>query len=151
MSKTYKLTIDLAPVAQARPRAAKTRGRSKQAKIIVYDPPEVKAYKRYLNVVAKRMWDERHLVPLEGPIKLSIRFYRAVQKGLSKKERELRLSGVHRPTVKPDLDNYVKSTLDGLNGVIWTDDNAIIKIEAEKYYSDQPRVEIVMEVEDDDE
>ena len=30
------------------------------------------------------------------------------------------------------------------------DDNAIIKIEAEKYYSDQPRVEIVMEMDDDD-
>ena len=31
------------------------------------------------------------------------------------------------------------------------DDNAIIKLEAEKFYSDQPRVEIIMEVEDDDE
>lgn len=149
MSKTYKLTIDLAPVAQARPRAAKTRGRSKQARIIVYDPPEVKAYKRYLNVVAKRMWDERHLVPLEGPIKLSIRFYRAAQKGLSKKERELRLSGVHRPTVKPDLDNYVKSTLDGLNGVIWTDDAHIVDMYSGKFYGEHPHLEIEIETEDE--
>ena len=48
-------------------------------------------------------------------------------------------------------DPYIKSTLDALTGVLWADDNAIIKIEAEKYYSDQPRVEIVMKVEDDNE
>ncbi|WP_269148312.1 RusA family crossover junction endodeoxyribonuclease [Limosilactobacillus reuteri] len=62
-----------------------------------------------------------------------------------KKERELRLSGIHRPIVKPDTDNYIKSTLDGLNGLLWEDDNQIVKIVAEKYYSDRPRVEIEVE------
>ena len=36
----------------------------------------------------------------------------------------------------------IKSTLDGLNGLLWEDDNQIVKIVAEKYYSDHPRVEI---------
>ena len=62
-----------------------------------------------------------------------------------KKERKLRLSGAHRPIVKPDTDNYIKSTLDGLNGLLWKDDNQIVKIVAEKYYSDHPRVEIEVE------
>ena len=44
--------------------------------------------------------------------------------------------------VKPDTDNYIKSTLDGLNGLLWEDDNQIVDLIAHKYYSDNPRVEI---------
>ena len=62
-----------------------------------------------------------------------------------KKERALRLSGAHRPTVKPDTDNYIKSTLDGLNGLLWADDNQIVDLVASKFYSDRPRVEIEVE------
>lgn len=58
------------------------------------------------------------------------------------KDRKLRLSGSHRPVVKPDTDNYIKSTLDGLNGLLWEDDNQIVDLMAHKYYSDKPRVEI---------
>ena len=43
------------------------------------------------------------------------------------------------------MDNYIKSTLDGLNGLLWEDDNQIVKIVAEKYYSDHPSVEIEVE------
>ena len=69
-------------------------------------------------------------------------FFRHVQSSVSKKERKLRLSGSHRPVVKPDTDNYIKSTLDGLNGLLWEDDNQIVDLIAHKYYSDNPRVEI---------
>ena len=50
-----------------------------------------------------------------------------------------------RPTVKPDTDNYIKSTLDGLNGLLWADDNQIVDLVASKFYSDRPRVEIEVE------
>ena len=76
-------------------------------------------------------------------------FYRPVQESISQKERSMRLSGVHRPTVKPDLDNYIKSASDALNGIIWEDDNLIVSLQAEKFYSERPYlvVEIREEVE----
>lgn len=46
------------------------------------------------------------------------------------------------PLLNQIRTNYIKSTLDGLNGLLWEDDNQIVKIVAEKYYSDHPRVEI---------
>lgn len=147
----YVFNLPVEPVAQMRPRF------TRQPYVHAYDPAKVKRYKQSLAEHARwafasqaiyHMGTKAHLVT--GPIKLRLRFYRPIQKSVSKAEHARRLSGAHKPIVKPDLDNYIKSTLDALTGVLWADDNAIIKIEAEKYYSDQPRVEIVMEVEDDE-
>lgn len=132
-----KLTFEIEPVEQARPRATKTR-----KGIRLYDPQKVSTYKKQLGMMCKFQYKDK---PLDGPLIVSLKFYRHVQSSASKKERKLRLSGAHRPIVKPDTDNYIKSTLDGLNGLLWEDDNQIVKIVAEKYYSDHPRVEIEVE------
>lgn len=39
------------------------------------------------------------------------------------------------PAARPDLDNYLKVVLDGLNGVAWRDDSAICGIECFKVWS----------------
>ena len=129
-----KLTFDIEPVEQARPRATRM-GRG----IRLYDPKKVSVYKKQLAMMCKFQYKDQ---PLSGQLIVNLKFYRHVQSSVSKKERKLRLIGAHRPTVKPDVDNYIKSTLDGLNGLLWEDDNQIVKIVAEKYYSDHPRVEV---------
>ena len=132
-----KLTFDIEPVEQARPRATRM-GRG----IRLYDPKKVSVYKKQLAMMCKFQYKDQ---PLSGQLTVNLKFYRHVQSSVSKKERKLRLIGAHRPTVKPDVDNYIKSTLDGLNGLLWEDDNQIVKIVAEKYYSDRPRIEIEVE------
>ena len=132
-----KIIFNIEPVEQARPRATKTwKG------IRLYDPKKVSTYKKQLGMMCKFQYKDK---PLAGPLIVSLKFYRHIQSSISKKERELRITGAHRPIVKPDTDNYIKSTLDGLNGLLWEDDNQIVKIVAEKYYSEQPRVEIEVE------
>lgn len=132
-----RLTIPIEPVEQARPRATRMG-----AGIRIYDPPKVSKYKRAIAKQARLLYDGE---PLDGPLKVHLKFYRHIQKSVSKKEYALRASGAHRPTVKPDVDNYVKSTLDGLNGLLWADDNQIVDLIASKFYSDNPRVEIEVE------
>lgn len=130
------MILDIEPVEQARPRAVR-RGK----RIGMYDPPKVSKFKRELRMLAqKRFGDD----PLDGELSVEIKFYRPIQKSLSKKERAKRLSGENRPIVKPDLDNYVKSTLDALNGVLWVDDARIVELHAFKYYSVSPRIEVVV-------
>ena len=129
-----KLVFDIEPVEQARPRATRM-GRG----IRLYDPKKVSVYKKQLAMMCKFQYKDQ---PLSGQLTVNLKFYRHVQSSVSKKERKLRLIGAHRPTVKPDVDNYIKSTLDGLNGLLWEDDNQIVKIVAEKYYSEHPRIEI---------
>lgn len=132
-----KLTIPIEPVEQARPRATRMG-----AGIRMYDLSKVSRYKRAIAKRARLLYTGE---PLDGPLKVHLKFYRHIQKSISKKEHALRASGAHRPTVKPDVDNYIKSTLDGLNGLLWADDNQIVDLVASKFYSDRPRVEIEVE------
>lgn len=134
-----KFEFDIKPVEQARPRAVRF-GKG----VRMYDPKKVAIFKQKLGMLAKQQMLDRGLEPYDGPLEVRMKFYRPVQASVSKKERARRISGVHRPTVKPDLDNYIKSTSDALNGILWVDDNLIISLEAKKYYAEQPH--LVLEV-----
>ena len=132
-----KFKFDIAPVEQARPRATRM-GKG----IRLYDPEKVAVYKRQLGYLAHQAMQERGLEPYDGPLAVRFEFYRPVQTSISKKERARRMTGVHRPTVKPDLDNYIKSTSDALNGIIWVDDNCIVGLMAEKFYAEEPHLTV---------
>lgn len=132
-----RFEFDIAPVEQARPRAVRF-GKG----VRMYDPKKVATFKRQLGMLAKQQMQERGLEPYDGPLEVRMEFYRPVQASISNKERARRLSGAHRPIVKPDLSNYIKATEDALNGIIWADDNLIVTETAEKKYSDHPRIVI---------
>ena len=133
-----KMTIPIEPVGQLRPRATRC-GRS----IRMYDPPKVAKFKKQLHEYAALEMKRQKLKRFENvALEVDLQIYRQVQNSISNAERCRRLSGVHRPTVKFDLDNYIKSILDGLNGVIWNDDKNIVSIVADKHYSDKQRIEI---------
>lgn len=130
-----RFEFDIEPVEQARPRATRM-GKG----IRLYDPKKVSVFKQQLGMLARQQMLDRGLEPYDGPLEVCMEFYRPVQASLSRKERDRRLSGAHRPTVEPDLDNYIKSTSDALNGILWADDNLIISLQAEKFYSERPRL-----------
>ena len=44
----------------------------------------------------------------------------------------------------PDGDNILKAVADALNGVCYKDDKCLIKMSIEKFYSDVPRIEVVV-------
>lgn len=64
---------------------------------------------------------------------------------------EAALERTLRPVTRPDVDNYAKSVLDGMTGVVWADDAQIVHLSVDKYYSDRPHVLAAVEsLEDDD-
>lgn len=132
-----RFEFDIEPVEQARPRAVRS-GKG----VRVYDPKKVAIFKRQLGMLAKQQMLDLGLDPYDGPLEVCMEFYRPVQESLSKKERSRRLSGVHRPTVKPDLSNYIKALEDALNGILWVDDNLIISLEAKKFYAERPHLTV---------
>ncbi|WP_050899279.1 RusA family crossover junction endodeoxyribonuclease [Paucilactobacillus suebicus] len=139
--KEIDLTLPIEPIQQIRPRARRM-GKS----ISMYDPKKVKDYKKMLAKIAS---DKYLHEPLKGELIVDLTFARAVQKSVTKSERLKRLSNAHRPRMKPDVDNYIKSTLDGLNGVLWNDDAQIVDLNAHKVYDVIPHVDIrVVEIAD---
>ena len=46
-------------------------------------------------------------------------------------------------TVRPDLDNLVKSVTDALNNILYTDDSQIVKLTIEKKYGIEEHISLV--------
>ena len=43
------------------------------------------------------------------------------------------------------MDNILKAVADALNGVCYKDDKSIVKMSIEKFYSDVPRIEVIVQ------
>ena len=83
-------------------------------------------------------------IPFTGQLLATVDMYYQIPKSGSKKVHEGRLNGIIKPTTKPDLDNVMKAIFDSLNGIVYKDDSQIVRVVAEKHYSDTPRVEVTI-------
>lgn len=112
------------PRGQGRPRFTRT-GRA-------YKADKDREYERSIRA-AYLEW-HRDKRPIDGPFRVSVEVWMQVPRTASRNKREDMLIDRIRPTVKPDLDNVVKAVLDALNGIAYTDDKALVQIEAKKLY-----------------
>lgn len=126
------------PVPQGRPRF-----RIQGAFVKAYDPPKSASYKELIKWYT-RTFLRRHpdLPELTENICAKIEVFRSIPESFSKKKKEAAENGLLLPNTKPDTDNYVKTVLDALNGLLFKDDSAVVQITAVKRYSANPRIEI---------
>ena len=137
----YSFLFDIEPIQQQRPRA-----RRMPKGVMLYDPKKVKQFKIAVGNMARVQMKQNEWERLEDrPLMLDVTFYRPIQQSISKAEHDRRARHEVLPIVKPDCDNYVKSCLDSLNGIVWKDDALITDIRARKRYAEQPRIEIEVE------
>jgi Holliday junction resolvase RusA-like endonuclease len=80
------------------------------------------------------------------PLSVEIVAYFSIPKSTSKKKHTQMLVKELLPIKKPDIDNLAKTVLDSLNGIAYHDDAQVCKCSIEKYYSDRPRIEVLIEV-----
>lgn len=138
MSHELKLVIQGNPVPASRP-VFSSRGHGKRAFIA----PKYRAYKNGIEVDYWDKYHNRQLFERGIPLLAKIYVYRSIQKGLSKVEYARRANHEVMPTVKPDLDNYIKAIQDGLKRA-WFDDGQIVGYNSRKFYDENPRVEILI-------
>lgn len=98
----------------------------------VYTPSDTLQYEKALQVLTKVQLPPKFKV-LEAPLSIHITFALVRPKSSQRAY----------PSVKPDLDNYVKC-LDALNGLVWKDDAQIVEIHALKVYAETPGLMIVI-------
>ena len=101
---------------------------------VLYENRIILSYKQALNGGETPFW--------ETPVTVQIIAHHAIPKSFSKKKRAEALNGNLRPQTKPDIDNVVKVVCDALNSVAYRDDTQVIRVVAEKVYSDEPKLVI---------
>ena len=123
--------VEGAPVAQPRPRV-RVAGRRPHAYV-----PASHGVHAWRKLCASRV---RQVAPVRGwPIPKP----EAVSVALTFTRESPKRKRPHW-TVKPDLDNMVKSVLDALNGVVYEDDSQVVKCTSVKRYGTDVGVLIVI-------
>ena len=82
--------------------------------------------------------------PESSQLRLEVVAFYKIPRSDSKRRRAEKLSNSIRPTKKPDADNIMKIIADGLNKVAYHDDKQIVSCSVEKFYSENPRVEVTI-------
>lgn len=83
---------------------------------------------------------------LHGPTRVRIRAFMQTPQTIAKHKSKgpAAEAGEIRPVTKPDADNFAK-VIDALNGIVWPDDNQVVELTVEKFYSQRPRLEMLAE------
>ena len=123
------------PRGKGRPRFSKTgptytdsETRAYENKIVVYYRKQLRAFR----------WPESAFISVE------VTAFYPIPKSATKAATAAMREGKILPSRKPDIDNVMKVVLDALNGVAYKDDSRVVRVEAQKVYSDIPRLEIRM-------
>lgn len=82
--------------------------------------------------------------PDDAMLDVRVMAYYTIPKSNSKKKRQAMLDHKVRPTKKPDFDNIGKVICDSLNGIAYRDDAQIVDAQVRKFYSDTPRVVVII-------
>lgn len=108
-----EFTIPIKPKSKGRPRATRAGG--------VYTDKATREYEKAIH----QFYNESGFTKFEGNVELHCTFYKDhIVVNISDVNEESKLRG--------DLDNMVKSLLDGLNGVAYNDDKQVVNLLAFK-------------------
>lgn len=80
---------------------------------------------------------------IEGPISFCIKYYMPIPKSWPKYRKEAAYQDDIPHIKTPDVDNLLKFNMDAM-APFWKDDRQIYRVTASKYYSHEPRTEVMI-------
>ena len=138
--RQIKFTVPGPPFGKQRPKFSRAGQHVK-----TYTPDKTVSYENlvklmYQQAAKGRMFSEG------AALDERIIAYFEIPKSISKKKRKDMLEHRIRPTKKPDWDNIGKIVCDSLNKVAYRDDSAVVDAQVRKFYSENPRVDVMIRV-----
>lgn len=125
------IVVDGEPVGKGRPRVSSRSG-------TVYTPRKTVAFEDAVRFAAKLSKDR---LGADAGIAV-IRAFSQPPSSWSMKKKKAAVAGGVQKVTKPDIDNIVKSALDGIQSVCFEDDRQIVACVAIKAYDARPRLEV---------
>lgn len=124
-----EFTVPTAPVAKARARSTRSGHH--------YTPQKTVDFESIVSWHAKAAMAGKPLY--EGALIVTLYYGIPIPKNL---EPRIKRGEIIYPTKRPDMDNYEKSVLDAMNGIVYKDDAQIVATFHKKRYTRNPRVVI---------
>lgn len=132
-----RIRVDGAPVGKARPRFSRIGGGR------IYTPQRTVDYEHRIRDRWKKTYPSED--PYTGPIRVYLEVFYPIPKSTSKADRQKMLDRKIFPVKKPDIDNVIKSVLDGLQGAAFGDDASVVSVMSYKVYSEDPHILVTIE------
>ncbi|MEZ3438044.1 MAG: RusA family crossover junction endodeoxyribonuclease [Oscillospiraceae bacterium] len=136
---TVMFTVDGEPQGKARPRFTPKNRKGKPytpSKTVNYENKVKWSYKK--DCGAQRFEENASL-------SVKITAYYGIPQSKSNSKKEMMRVNAILPTKKPDCDNVAKAILDALNKLAYKDDAQVAELTVLKRYSDNPRVEVIIQ------
>lgn len=125
-----------------RPRSRIVQPRGGKPFVQVYNDKGDEAAKKVVaEVAALSMRGES---AFEVPVTVIAEFYIKIPSSMTKAKTELAKRGLVIPETRPDIDNYQKLIMDGMNEIVFKDDNLVSDCHCFKRYSGDPRTVITI-------
>lgn len=134
---TVQFVVLTDPAGKGRPKFAR-RGKH----VVAYTPAKTLSKEQEIAEAAKQEMGDR--VPFQNECECVFSFFLPIPKSISIKNKKKMNDGNIYHTKKPDLDNLSKLVLDAMNGIVYKDDSQVWSICMNKWYSDQPRIEVTV-------
>jgi Holliday junction resolvase RusA-like endonuclease len=128
------ITIRGPAVAKGRPRFTR--------KGFAYTPAATRKYEAHGRLAAQLAMGDQP--PLNGPVCLTAIVEIPIPASWSKRRRALAIASGICPTTRPDADNFLKSAMDAINGIVVADDSLIVKATVEKKYGLDPKLVLLI-------
>lgn len=116
------------------------KARARTTKFGTYTPEKTVLYENLIKVCYRQVSDYLS----DKPLHITIEAVYEPVKSASKAQREAMLSGLIKPTKKPDIDNIAKVVLDALNGVAYKDDTQVIELDLIKSYGPFAKLNLIV-------
>lgn len=100
---------------------------------VAFTDAKTRSYENLVKLLAMQAMEKAGAQMTDKPVKAIINAYFEIPKSYTKKKVQAIINGEIKPA-KPDVDNIIKSILDGCNKIVFKDDVQIYAISATKSY-----------------
>lgn len=114
---------------------------SKKGKIFSYQSKKVIMKENAIKMIVINQLPDG-FIPYDSPIHIKCKYVFPIPNNFSKNKRKQLLEGKRFwKATRPDIDsNLNKGLVDALEGILFINDSRIVKIEAEKFYGEIPKI-----------
>ena len=138
LAREIRFTIPGIPFGKQRPKFSSVGNYVK-----TYTPDKTVEYENMVRLFYQQA-AKGFMFPDDAMLDVRIIAYYEIPKSVSKKKRQQMIERKLRPVKKPDWDNIGKVICDSLNKIAYHDDSAVVDAQVRKFYSEKPRVEVII-------